>query len=226
MKNRASILFITGVVLGIVLSAYSFQVVFAKKTLGDAAVGLNTVSQKTGITEKEVTNIVGNGIEAALGVVGLLFFILMVYAGITWMLARGSEEEVTKARNIIIAATIGLLITVSGYAITRFVTTAVIQGETANPLTDPTNGQVPVDTGGPKGCCVSWTKPTLFAPSIASWKLMTKGSCQFVNESVEFDPSNQNKIDGSNCSGEGKNCWLFFEGLDEQQCKVKYEENN
>lgn len=225
MNGKQVKTFTLGILLSVVFTTFIAAPVLAKKTLGDAAAGLNTVSQKTGITEKEVTNIVGNGIEAALGVVGLLFFILMVYAGITWMLARGSEEDVTKARNTIIAATIGLLITVSGYAITRFVTTAVIQGETANPLTD-INGdaQVPVDTGGPQGCCISWTMSSITDVPSAAWKIMTKGSCQFVNESVEYDPLNQNKISWGSCPGEGKQCWLFFAGLDEKQCKLKYDE--
>ena len=46
----------------------------------------------------------------------------MIYAGVLWMTARGDETKTEKARNIIIATVIGLFITVSAYAITKFVT--------------------------------------------------------------------------------------------------------
>jgi len=43
----------------------------------------------------------------------------MIYAGYLWMLARGNEQEVEKAKNIIIYAVIGLVVVLSAYAITR-----------------------------------------------------------------------------------------------------------
>lgn len=64
---------------------------------------------------------VGSIVGAVLAFVGILFFILMIYAGILWMTARGNEEQVTKAKNLITAAIIGLIIVMSAYAITAFV---------------------------------------------------------------------------------------------------------
>ena len=45
----------------------------------------------------------------------------MVYGGYLWMTARGNEEEVTKAKNLIKAAIIGLIIVLAAYAISIFV---------------------------------------------------------------------------------------------------------
>jgi len=64
---------------------------------------------------------VGQIISILLSFVGVLFFILMIYAGILWMTAQGNEQQVSKAKNLLINATIGLIITLAAYAITYFV---------------------------------------------------------------------------------------------------------
>jgi len=45
----------------------------------------------------------------------------MLYAGYNWMMARGDEEKVTKAKDTITRAIIGLLITIGAYAISFWV---------------------------------------------------------------------------------------------------------
>jgi len=44
-----------------------------------------------------------------------------VYAGLMWMTAGGNEDRIKKARQILIAAIIGLVIVLSAYAITQFI---------------------------------------------------------------------------------------------------------
>jgi len=60
-------------------------------------------------------------IQVVLGLLGTIFVILMIYAGILWMTAGGKDEQVKKAQNIIQRAAIGLLIIVLAYAITYFI---------------------------------------------------------------------------------------------------------
>jgi hypothetical protein len=61
--------------------------------------------------------IVINGIGYLLGLISVIFLILIIYAGFSWMTAEGNEEKVTKARQLIINAAIGLIITACAYAI-------------------------------------------------------------------------------------------------------------
>ena len=49
----------------------------------------------------------------------------MLYGGYVWMMAKGAEDEVTKAKNIIRGALIGLIVVMSAYAISYFVTTSL-----------------------------------------------------------------------------------------------------
>jgi len=69
--------------------------------------------------------IIGGIVGAGLAFLGVLFLLLMVYGGFIWMLARGNEQEVEKAKNLIQAAIIGLMIVLSAYAITAFIGQAI-----------------------------------------------------------------------------------------------------
>ena len=60
-------------------------------------------------------------INGALGLLGIIFVALAIYGGYTWMMSRGKEEEVEKAKNILEQAVIGLIIILVAYSITRFV---------------------------------------------------------------------------------------------------------
>ncbi|MFA5128261.1 MAG: hypothetical protein WC457_04690 [Patescibacteria group bacterium] len=60
-------------------------------------------------------------IRYALQVVGILFVCLMVYAGFLWMTAGGNEDNIDKAKKLIMAAVIGLVIVLTSYSITYFV---------------------------------------------------------------------------------------------------------
>lgn len=68
-----------------------------------------------------LSQIIGIVIQAALGLVGAIFLVLMLYAGYNWMIARGDEEKVTKAKDTITRAIIGIIIVVGAYAIWAYV---------------------------------------------------------------------------------------------------------
>lgn len=64
-------------------------------------------------------------ISSVLGIVGVIFFVLMIYAGFLWMTAAGNDERVTKAKNIFSTSIIGLLVIVGAYYILDFVLDAI-----------------------------------------------------------------------------------------------------
>ncbi|PIZ95792.1 MAG: hypothetical protein COX80_03610 [Candidatus Magasanikbacteria bacterium CG_4_10_14_0_2_um_filter_33_14] len=115
-------------ILFVGISLFSVSNVYAKKTLNDADSALDTVSQKTGIDQKDFSAVTGNVVNMIFIFVGLIFFALMVYAGLRWMTARDQADKVEKARNTMIAAVIGLIIVVAAYAITNFLQTKIING--------------------------------------------------------------------------------------------------
>ena len=68
----------------------------------------------------DVPSAVGTIVGYVLSFVGILFLLLMIYAGILWMIAGGNEQQVQKAKSLIGAAIIGLIIVLAAYAITTF----------------------------------------------------------------------------------------------------------
>ncbi len=74
-------------------------------------------------------------IKAILALVGTIFLVLTIYAGVMWMTAQGEEARVTKAMDILKAAVIGLIIIMSAYAITSFVTSKLTGATASNQST-------------------------------------------------------------------------------------------
>ncbi len=90
--------------------------------------GLDTTQKATGgLVPKTVAGasnipqLIGKIVAALLSLLGIIFFLLIFYAGLTWMLARGNTEGVTKAKDILEAAILGLIVVMGSYAISRFV---------------------------------------------------------------------------------------------------------
>ena len=60
-------------------------------------------------------------ISVFLSFLGIIFLILILYAGFLWMTSGGNEEQITKAKGMLKNSIIGLAIIISAYAITYFV---------------------------------------------------------------------------------------------------------
>ncbi len=71
-------------------------------------------------------------IQPVLGITGLLFLLLTIYAGFLWMTAGGDPSRVKKAKDILLAAVIGTAIMALAYVITNAVINAVSSGYTTS----------------------------------------------------------------------------------------------
>lgn len=60
-------------------------------------------------------------INMLLGLLGTAALCLMVYAGFIWLMARGNEEQITKAKDMIIGTVIGLLVILGSYSFMYYV---------------------------------------------------------------------------------------------------------
>lgn len=96
----------------------------AASNLQDAFSGplLSDVSRKAGYSGAySAYDIIGLVVKGALSLLGVVFLILMVYGGYEWMTAHGDEQKVTKAKDTIRSAIIGLIVVLGAYAISYFV---------------------------------------------------------------------------------------------------------
>ena len=117
------------------VSAANLNLSDAFKKDADKPLG-NAVSGAGYTTAASPETIVALVIQTFLSFIGVIFLILMVYAGFLWMTAHGNEEQVTKAKSLITAAIIGLIIVVSAYAISYFVVKTLGTG-TLSPTEPP-----------------------------------------------------------------------------------------
>ena len=85
------------------------------------AVGSSDKGPYIAVGWNSVSRIIGAGVGAALSLIGVIFLILMIYAGYNWMTAQGEEEKVEKAKDTLTRAIIGLIIVVGAYAIWNFI---------------------------------------------------------------------------------------------------------
>ncbi len=83
------------------------------------------------------SNIVARIIKIVLGFVGVIFIVLIIYAGFMWMTAAGNEERIEKAKKIIIRATIGIAIVLLAYTITYTITELLIESTKGTGVAQP-----------------------------------------------------------------------------------------
>lgn len=79
------------------------------------------------VAPKSLEQMIGGYIKTGLALVGVIFLLLMVYGGYTWMIARGDETEATKAKDTITMASIGMAVVLIAYVITYFILSYALQ---------------------------------------------------------------------------------------------------
>jgi len=88
---------------------------------------LNDIGVGAGIqTSRDLPGIIALIINVVLGLLGVIFLVLTVYAGFLWMTAREDKAVVENAQKILKNAVIGLIITLAAYAISNFVITNIV----------------------------------------------------------------------------------------------------
>ena len=101
------------------------EIANAQTTTGDAAAniaeGVQVISEPLGLPATDIRLVVANIIRIALGLLGIIAVVLMIYAGFLWMTAGGNDEQITTAKKFLLNTVIGLAIILSAYAIVSFV---------------------------------------------------------------------------------------------------------
>ena len=129
-KNLIVIIFL------ILASFVVVNFVFAQADLG------MEYGEQIGLSNTDPRVIIARVIQVALGFLGIIAVVLIMYAGWLWMTSEGNEEKIEKAKKILKNAVIGLIIILSSFAIASFV---------LNKLRGATGGGVGGGAGGPGG---------------------------------------------------------------------------
>lgn len=75
----------------------------------------------SGLSPRDPRLIASRIINVMLSLLGILATSIIVFAGFKWMTAGGNSDQAQSARNILVAAVIGLIIIFSAASITNFI---------------------------------------------------------------------------------------------------------
>ncbi|MBI2416211.1 MAG: hypothetical protein HYV33_06165 [Candidatus Kerfeldbacteria bacterium] len=81
----------------------------------------NNAQRNTGLGNASPTDVAAGIIQRVLTILALLALILMIYAGFVWMLSRGKEEDVERAKEILYGALFGLIVILASYGLSLYV---------------------------------------------------------------------------------------------------------
>jgi len=109
----------------VIMAAFVFSLllspmVFAKDLEYNKQFGL-TYGAGIGLGKNDVRDTIADIIGVALGLLGVIAVIIILWGGFSWMTAGGNDEKVSQARKIIFSGIIGLAIILSAWAIAKFV---------------------------------------------------------------------------------------------------------
>ncbi|MBU1146376.1 pilin [Patescibacteria group bacterium] len=79
-----------------------------------------TYNIKSPIGEVTGPELIGRIIKAILGLVGALALAMFVFGGFTWLTSAGSPDKIKKGKDILIWATIGLIVIFTSYTLVDF----------------------------------------------------------------------------------------------------------
>ncbi len=95
--------------------------------LQDALTTAQATNQKAKLAEADTPAfLVGEIIKYALGFVGTIFLVLIIYGGFLWMTAAGNDQQIEKARKILTSSTVGLLIVILAYGLSLFIINVIL----------------------------------------------------------------------------------------------------
>jgi len=85
------------------------------------AFSVESVGSKLGLGDADLKDTVLNILNLVLGLLVLVAVVMIIIGGFTWLTAAGNEEKVDRAKKIISAAVIGLIIVLLAWAVVIFV---------------------------------------------------------------------------------------------------------
>jgi hypothetical protein len=124
INNQA--LFFSKSMRGLLLFCLSILLIFPKiASAQDLSLGLE-LAGSTGLASTDLRGVVIAIIRVIFGFLGLIAFVLVLYAGYLWQTSKGDSKQIETAKSILKNAAIGLAIILSAYGITEFIISRIV----------------------------------------------------------------------------------------------------
>lgn len=144
------------VVMSLALALFGFSLIPAVNTHADSIcnhLDSNSEAYKAngcGGSTTDLTEVLINIITGFVGILGIVAVIFVVVGGVNYMTSAGDAGKLKKAKDTILYAIIGLIISVLAFAIVNFVIRGIINNDgSGSSDSNTTNSSNVVDGGGP-----------------------------------------------------------------------------
>lgn len=91
--------------------------------------GINNVNNglngTLGGSNQDLRTVIARVINFALGFLGIIAVVIILFGGFKWMTAAGNEDKVAEARKLLVAGVIGLVIILAAWALSTFLITNI-----------------------------------------------------------------------------------------------------
>ena len=129
LKTRQAIKYLVAVLVVFFAGMLPTAQVWAYKTLGDKGTLAGAIPDCTKVGDcADVSIFVITLINLAkflFSIIGAVFFLVLVYGGVVWMTAFGSQEKIKKGKDVVVAAFIGLVIAFTAYMLVHYASIAL-----------------------------------------------------------------------------------------------------
>jgi hypothetical protein cdivTM_30108 len=117
-------------IIGAIATIIAPQMILASSSnlvFADAKTQIESAVNEVGGSENktDVRGFIGNIIKTMFFIVGVLAVIVIIFAGVTFVMSAGNSQTIQKAKTTIIYAVIGLIVSILSYAIVNFVVSSL-----------------------------------------------------------------------------------------------------
>jgi len=117
MKKQTIKKMLAGVMTLALMAAFMMPVVVGAQETID----FTEVASEGGLGNANLQTMIGGVIKVVMGFLGVIAVLIILWGGFVWMTAMGEPDKIEKAKNMIKAGVIGLVIIFASYAIANFV---------------------------------------------------------------------------------------------------------
>jgi len=122
--------------------------------------------------------VVARVIQIFLQTLGILLIVYIIYGGTLIFLSAGSEDKISEGKTVIRRAVIGMIIIMTSYSITIYVSSLVQNGD---PCAPDANGDVNCATVSPDRTKYNQRNVERDTPLIYDCKMLPDGTCDLQN---------------------------------------------
>lgn len=119
LSSQSKAFFITTLLVGVTIVPFLVQASYSPAPV--VFDPNSNVEHNSGLGNATPAAVVGGVINWVLGLLGAIAICLVVYAGFLWLLSAGNEDQVSKAKDILAGAFIGIFIILASYGVTQYV---------------------------------------------------------------------------------------------------------